>query len=112
MVPEEVAQKYFAAMRARDLEAVVGLFAGNGAMILPDGEQFAGEEALRELYSRIFSSGAPNPTCVELVSGRNSVATEIETRLPDGTERRTANFFHLDGAGRIARLSVYKRGKW
>ena len=36
-----------------------------------------------------------------------AIAVEIEARLPDGTARRTANFYHLNGDGRIQRLSVY-----
>jgi hypothetical protein len=35
---------------------------------------------------------------------------EIEARLADGTVRRTANFYYLNAAGRIERLSVYMRG--
>jgi hypothetical protein len=35
---------------------------------------------------------------------------EIEARLPDDTVRRTANFYYLNTAGRIQRLSVYMRG--
>jgi hypothetical protein len=35
---------------------------------------------------------------------------EIEARLPDGTTRNTANFYYLNDAGKIQRVSVYMRG--
>ena len=44
-----------------------------------------------------------------MVASAEVIATEIETVLPNGTFRRTANFFHLSSEGRIQRLSVYAR---
>jgi len=112
MTPTDLAHSYFEAMRARDLEAVVGLFADDAVMVLPDGHEVVGRADLRALYTRIFATSAPTPAPVAIIVTPACAAVEIETRLGDGSLRRTANFFHLDGAGRIVRLSVYKRGDW
>src|SRR5690606_33185076 len=37
MTPTELAERYFEAMRGRDLEAVTDLFADDAVMVLPDG---------------------------------------------------------------------------
>jgi hypothetical protein len=50
------------------------------------------------------------PTPLASIAGANSIAVEIEARLADGTVRRTANFYYLNAAGRIQKLSVYMRG--
>jgi ketosteroid isomerase-like protein len=112
MTPTELAEQYFTVMRRRDLDGVIALFADDSVMILPDGKEVEGRAALRELYARIFWDNAPTPAPVATIAGADSAACEIETRLGDGSLRRTANFFHLDAAGRIVRLSVYKRGDW
>jgi hypothetical protein len=44
-----------------------------------------------------------------MIVGDAAIAVEIEARLPDGSSRRTANFYHLNSQGRIQRLSVYMR---
>jgi hypothetical protein len=62
------------------------------------------------MHQGVFAAGAPVPTPGPRVVGERAAAVEIAAQLPDGTVRRTANFFHLDEAGRIQRLSVYMRG--
>lgn len=106
----ELTELYFSSVRNRDAEALAALFTEDAMMILPDGRELAGRAAIRGMYDYLFSTTAPSPTPIASVIGANAVATEIEARLPDGTIRRTANFFHLDGAGLIRRLSVYARG--
>jgi hypothetical protein len=110
--PTELADRYFAHMRSRDLDGLASLFAETAVAILPDGREVAGLAAIRGMYQHIFAAGAPSPTPLATIAGASGAATEIEARLPDGSVRRTANFFHLDGQGRIARLSIYKRGDW
>ncbi|CAN7600886.1 nuclear transport factor 2 family protein [Phenylobacterium sp. LjRoot219] len=112
MNPTDTVDRYFAHMRSRDLDGLASLFTDEAAMILPDGREVAGLAAIRGMYQHIFGAGAPSPTPLATIAGPNGAATEIEARLPDGTSRRTANFFHLDADGRIARLSIYKRGDW
>jgi hypothetical protein len=46
----------------------------------------------------------------DVLTWHNDNARGIEARLPDGTVRRTANFYYLNAAARIQRLSVYMRG--
>ena len=104
--------RYFAHMRARDLEGLAGLFAEDAVVVLPDGKETAGLAAIRGMYQHIFGAGAPSPTLVVTVCDGAIAATEIRATLPDGSVRHTANFFHLDPEGRIARLSIYKRGAW
>ena len=62
-----------------------------------------------EMQRGVFAGAAPSPTVINKVFGENSAAVEIEARLADGSVRRTANFYQLSPAGRIARLSVYMR---
>jgi hypothetical protein len=112
MNPTDLSDRYFAHMRSRDIDGLASLFTEQAVMILPDGREVAGLAALRGMYQHIFAAGAPSPTPLATIAGASGVATEIEARLPDGTVRHTANFFHLDAQGRIARLSVYKRGDW
>ncbi|TAL01669.1 MAG: nuclear transport factor 2 family protein [Rhodospirillaceae bacterium] len=107
--PVDTADRYFAGVRARDLEGLTMLFAQDATFTLPDGRELSGIAAIREMYSHLFAAQAPFPTPVAMVAGTNGVATEIEARFPDGTIRRTANFFHLNNDGLIKRLSVYAR---
>jgi hypothetical protein len=112
MTPADLAAAYFQHMRAQDLDGLAALFAPDAVMAFPDGREAQGLEAICGMYRHIFASGAPSPSPAAMIAGTDGVAVEIETRLPDGSSRRTANFFHLGPDGRIARLSVYKRGDW
>lgn len=109
MNPATVAERYFVEMRARDLEGLATLFAADAVFVLPNGTELSGLGAIRAMYEKLLATSPPTPTPLVSVVGVKSVATEIETQLPDGNKRRTANFFHLDDAGRIKRLSVYMR---
>lgn len=104
-----LADRYFASMKSRDLEGLMTLFATDATMILPDGREFSDVTAIRAMYVGLFAMQPPVPTPIAMIAGAQGVATEIEAQLPNGTVRRTANFFHLDSAGLIKRLSVYAR---
>jgi ketosteroid isomerase-like protein len=110
MSPTDLADRYFANVRARDIDAWLALFAEDATYVLPDGRRFCGLAAIREFQLGVFTAGAPFPTAGAKVVGETSIAVEIEARLPDGTVRQTANFFHLNAAGQIQRLSIYRRG--
>jgi len=110
--PTELVDRYFTHMRARDLDGLATLFADDAVAVLPDGKEVVGLAAIRGMYQHIFNAAAPTPTPLATIAGPSGAATEIEARLPDGVTRRTANFFHLGADGRIARLSIYKRGDW
>ncbi|WP_084197061.1 YybH family protein [Solimonas soli] len=107
MDPTAVTERYFASIRARDLDALVHIYADDASFTLPNGKQFAGVAAIRELHRSVFAAGGPVPTPVARVVGHHSIAVEIEARLPDGSVRHTANFYELNAQGRIQRLSVY-----
>ena len=106
-----LADRYFAHMRERDLEGVAALFAQNATFTLPDGRELSGRAAIREMYTKLFAAMPPSPTPLAVIAGAHGVAAEIEARLPDGTVRRTANFFHFNSEGLIERLSVYARNR-
>lgn len=111
MTPTELADRYFACVRSRDLEGYIALFAPDAVMILPNGQECVGTEAIAALQGRIFASGGPRPTpLARLGGGAEGIAVEIRAELPDGSARHTANFFHLNAEGLISRLSVYMRG--
>lgn len=110
MAKHNLVDCYFTAMRGRDVEGLAGLFAGDAMMILPDGRELGGAGAIRAMYEHLFASDPPVPTVKAVIAGAAGVAVEIEARLADGSSRRTANFFHLDGNGLIRRLSIYMRG--
>jgi hypothetical protein len=110
MNPAEVTERYFASIRARDLDSLIALYAEDACFTLPDGRLFNGIDAIREMHRSVFAAGGPSPTPLASIAGANAIAVEIEARLSDGTVRRTANFYYLNAAGRIQGLSVYMRG--
>lgn len=110
MTPNEIADRYFASVRARDIDGLIALFAEDATFILPNGQEFKGAAAIREIQLGVFANGAPYPTPRAMVVGEKSLAVEVEARLPDGSVRHTANLYALDGEGKIQRLSVYMQG--
>ncbi len=106
----DIADSYFRCIRAKDIEGLVALYAEDAVLILPNGTQVAGQPAIRELQEKIFAHGAPYPTPGPRVASGNALAVQIEARLADGSLRHTANFFTVNDARRIQRLSVYAQG--
>lgn len=105
-----VAERYFAAVRARDIDAFMALFAEGATFALPDGRLVSGLAAIREMELHAFTHGAPTPWPAATVVGDNSIAVEIDVTLPDGSKSRVADFFHLDDEGLIRSVSVYRQG--
>jgi hypothetical protein len=89
-------------VRARDIERFA-------VVILPDGKEVAGTSAIREMESRVFATGGPMSQPTAVVAGNRSVAVEIDVHLAGGTVMKAANFFQLNEAGLIQRLSVYRK---
>lgn len=110
MSPQDVADRYFEAVRNKDIDGLVALYADDGEITLPNGVQVAGKEAIRAFQSDVYARGAPYPTPGRLITGASEIAVEIKAKLPDGSVRSTANFFYLNAAGQIQRLSVYAQG--
>ena len=109
MNPKDVADRYFAAVRARNIDDLITLYADDATFVLPNGKESKGVAAIREMHQSVFNAGAPMPVPQATIVGDAAVAVEIEARLPDGSSRHTANFYHLNSQGRIQRLSVYTR---
>jgi ketosteroid isomerase-like protein len=106
---EQRIDRYFASIQTRDLEGLLALFAEDATMTLPDGRLLRGTAEIRQLFTSLFASpSVPTPRST-LIAG-HKVACEIETRLPDGNIRLTANFYELDGQGQIQHLRHYMRG--
>jgi len=110
MKAEEVVARYFGGIKAKDIDALSALYMDDATFVLPNGKSFSGRAAILEMHRGVFAASTPIPTPLAIVVGASSVAVEIEARLPDGTVRRTANFFHLSDDGRIRRLSIYMQG--
>ena len=108
--PNQAVDSYFAAVRARDIDALMALYAEDATFSLPNGKVVNGKDAIRETQLAVFASGAPYPTPMARIGGPDGMAVEIEAALPDGPVRRTANFYRFDDAGLIRSLTVYMRG--
>ncbi|RZK02919.1 MAG: hypothetical protein EOO76_05075 [Novosphingobium sp.] len=108
--PSATVDAYFAAVRAKDMDAWIALFAEDARYALPNGQSFQGRPAIREFQQMVFGSGSPFPTPGARFVGAEGIAVEIEAKLPDGTVRNTTNHYRFDDAGKITSLTVYMRG--
>ena len=105
-----VVDAYFAAVRARDIDAWLALFAEDATYALPNGAVYQGKAAIREFQAMVFASGSPFPHPRGRFVGAEGIAVEIEAELPDGSVRHTTNHYRFDDAGKIRSLTVYMRG--
>ena len=110
MNPDQVADRYFEVVRNRDVDGLVALYADDAVITLPTGAQVVGIEAIRAFQTDVYARAAPYPTPGARIVGAHEIAVEIKAKLVDGSVRSTANFFYLNEAGRIQRLSVYAQG--
>ena len=110
MTPQEIADRYFAAMVQQDLEALLALFAEGATIVWPDGREITGKAAIREAYMAMFTRPTNNPAPGPLMVGPECFSTQVLSRLPDGRERRTLNVFRLGANALVARMDSYKQG--
>jgi hypothetical protein len=108
--PSATVDAYLAAVRARDIDAWMALFADNAVYALPNGKVYEGKPAIREIQQSVFASGAPFPTPAGRITGSEGIAVEVSAALPDGSVRNTTNVYRFDHAGLIRALTVYMRG--
>lgn len=108
--PNATVDAYFDAVRAKDIDAWMALFAEDASYALPNGQSFQGKPAIREFQQMVFGSGSPVPHPSARFVGAEGIAVEIEAHLPDGSVRNTTNHYRFDGSGQIASLTVYMRG--
>ncbi len=104
------AEAYFAAVRAKDLDAFTALFTDDASYSVPNGKTMIGPAEIREFQAVVFNSGSPYPTPQTWFIGGEGVAVEVEAQLGDGSVRQTTNHYRFDDAGKIRALKVYARG--
>jgi len=105
--PNVTVDAYFAAVRAKDIDALMALYADDATFALPNGKAFTGKKAIRATHQMVFDSGSPYPQPGERFVSPNGIVVEIEAHLPDGTVRQTTNHYRFAADGRIALLKVY-----
>ena len=110
MTMQDTTDRYFAAMRAQDLDAFLALFADAATIVWPDGRAVEGKAAIRAAYAQLFSMPSNNPAPGPVMAGPRCCAAEVRSRLPDGSERRTINVFAFGEDGLMTRMSSYRQG--
>ncbi len=108
--PQSTVEGYFEAVRAKDIDALMALYADDATFTLPNGKSFSGRDDIRALHQSVFASGSPFPTPGARFSGAEGIAVEIAAQLPDGSVRNTTNHYRFNDAGKIISLGVYARG--
>ena len=108
--PQATVDGYFAAVRARDIDALMALYAEDATFTLPNGKSFTGKDTIRGVHQRVLDSGSPFPSPGARFVGAEGIAVEIEAQLPDGSVRNTTNHYRFDETGKILSLGVYARG--
>ena len=105
----ETVESYVAAVKARDLDAFVALFAEDATYTVPNGKTMTGQVEIREFQAMVFGAGQPSPTPLEWFVAPDGVAVEIEAKLPDGSVRLTTNHYRFGADGLITSLKVFAR---
>lgn len=107
---EYLARKYYRCINAKDVDGVLSLLAQNAVFQLPDGNEVTGHEALRWMYTRVFSSGGPQPQPVRILATAAGAAVEVEVVLADGQRLQMASFFTMGDGQTFEKVTVYRRG--
>jgi 3-hydroxyisobutyrate dehydrogenase-like beta-hydroxyacid dehydrogenase len=108
--PEKTVDGYFEAVRTKNIDALMALYADDATFILPNGKSFSGKDEIRQMHLSVFASGSPFPNPGPRFSGAEGIAVEIAAQLPDGSVRNTTNHYRFDDVGKIRALGVYGRG--
>lgn len=107
---QAIADRYFAAMRSQDLDALCDLFDAAGVIVWPDGRAIEGRLEIRAVYTQFFQQPPNNPEPGSVMIGPESFSTEVMSRFATGETRRTINIFRLAASGLIARMDSYRQG--
>jgi hypothetical protein len=109
VIEQDIADRYFAAMRTQDLTALLAVFDEAGIIVWPDGRRIEGKAAIREIYTHLFQNPSNNPAPGTLMIGPESFSVEVASRFDSGETRRTINVFRLTVGGLIARMDSYRQ---
>lgn len=103
--PREVAESYFAHMRAGDI-AVVDLF-HEDAELRGLGFRKQGREQIREFYSGVIAGARPTPSPAgPILADSDRAFAEVFISLADGGKVHAIDIFEVD-AGRIRSLTYF-----
>ena len=106
--PKAVAEAYFAAIRARDVEGIKTVFAPAGELVTPTGS-YVGPDRIAEFYTaQAFTAPDLQPQVGAFVIDGERLAVEIVLQMY-GQKSRVADVFEIRD-GLIQRLAVYLGG--
>jgi uncharacterized protein (TIGR02246 family) len=72
--PKDVADCYIAAMRARNVDDLIALYAEDATFVLPNGKEFRGIAAIRAMHESVLKAASPMPNARAMVIGARSEA--------------------------------------
>jgi steroid delta-isomerase len=105
-----IARRYIAAVNARDVEAILSLYAPNALVQDPTGRgdrEFRGTGALREFYEGVVSRGAQLENTGPMRGGHgDTIATPVLARIP-GFAIDVITTTTFDDQGKICRYLAY-----
>jgi NAD(P)-dependent dehydrogenase (short-subunit alcohol dehydrogenase family) len=104
--PAQAVALYFDSVRAKDADALHGLFAPDCAFEVP-GTRLTGNDAVRDFYRQVFAAGTPRPTPGPLLVDGERVSVQIDLEH-DGHRVGMADFFTVGGDGRIHGMRAYQ----
>ena len=103
------AERYIELVNARDLDALVALFAPDALVAHPVGE-FTGHDAIRGFYAENVLRHAPTVSAVSWVHDGPVCVFEMEARIsPEAPPAKAIDHLTVDADGRITRLAIYYR---
>src|SRR5262249_31760706 len=70
--PKSVAERYFAAIRSRNIEDLMALYAEDATFVLPNGKEAKGIAAIRELHQSVFNA-VRGPSDCRIERGGNTL---------------------------------------
>ena len=106
-----IVSAYVEAVNARDVEALVGLFAPHATLSHPLGT-FTGANDIGTFYRHVVVAGQADVTAGAVLSEGTLVMAEISATSaldPNGTTAYAIDVFRLDEQGLVVKLEVYYR---
>ncbi len=104
---EALLRRYFASVKARDIDTLMQLYAAQGRLLLGSGQQIVGRDALRGFFEKLFAHSPPSPEPVRILGSGLSWVAQLEITLHSGAKQRVLDLFTLTDDGEIAELAIY-----